>query len=180
MSRKYILGHRARTRSRAIRFTVMIGLLLITLAILQVSIFSRFRVLKAVPDLMICTVLCLAFFCGRYTGAISGIAAGFLIEAIGSTGIVLLPVCYFLLGYIAGHFARAVIPKRYSSYLVYLTVTLFCRAAITVLYSCLTHRDVHIPMILLQSVLPEMLVTAIVGLVLYFPMKLFCGLLDQN
>ena len=180
MSQKFILGHRAQTRSRAIRYTVCVGLLLVAVAVLQVSLFSRYRLFEAVPDLMICTVLCLSFFCGRYMGAVTGIAAGFLIEAIGSTGITVLPLCYLLCGYLVGHYARVVIPRRYTVYLIYLGCILAVRAAITFFYACLTYQNVNLPLILLQSVLPEAAVTAIAGAILYFPLMLFCVGLEKK
>ena len=146
---KYILGHRAQTRTRSIRYTVLVSALLILAAVLQVSVFSRFRLLGAVPDLMICIVTCVAFFNGRYHGAITGIAAGALIETLASTGIVLLPLFYMLFGYIAGHYARAVQPKRFIPYLFYLMFALFLRAGLTVLYACLMYRNIHLLQILL-------------------------------
>ncbi|MBQ7347440.1 MAG: rod shape-determining protein MreD [Clostridia bacterium] len=177
---KYILGHRAQTRTRSIRYTLLVAVLLILVAVLQVTLFSRFRLFGAVPDLMICTVLCLAFFCGKYVGAVSGIGAGFLIEAIGSQGITLLPICYMLLGYIMGHYARTVLPRSYPAYLPYLAVTLVFRAAITFLYACMNYANINLPQILLQSVLPELAVTAIAGCILYFPLMLFCGWLEKK
>ena len=179
MSGKYILGHRAQLRSRIIRYILFVGLLLVTLSVLQVSLFSRFRLLRAVPDLMICTVLCIGFFGGCYMGAVTGIAAGVLIEAIGSTGIVLLPLAFMLCGYLAGHFAKTLGHNSYVPYLVYLALTLLYRAVITLLYACMTYKNIHLPKILIQSVLPEMLVTAIAGLILYFPLKLFCKWTDR-
>lgn len=174
-----ILGYRARNRSKIILHILVIGLLLTVFASFQVSFLSKLRFLGAVPDLMLCAVLCMAYFCGRYTGATTGIAAGFLIEALGSQGISLLPVFYFLIGYIAGHYAKAVIPKRYTVYLIYLICALFLRAGATVTYTCLTYAHIHLPHILLYTVLPEMAGTALVGLVLYFPMKPICGRLEK-
>lgn len=180
MSEKYILGHRAQLRSRIIRYVLLVGLLLITVAVLQVSLLSRFRLLGAVPDLMICTVLCIGFFGGCYMGAVTGIAAGVLIDAIGSTGIVLLPLAFMLCGYLAGHFAKTLNHTAYLSYLVYLALTLLYRAVITLLYACMTYRSIHLPSLLLHSVLPEMLVTAIAGLILYFPMMWFCAWVGKS
>ncbi|MBR3893514.1 MAG: rod shape-determining protein MreD [Clostridia bacterium] len=177
---KMILGHRAQTRARSVRYTILVSLLLVFVAVLQVTFFSRFRLLGAVPDLMICTVLCLAFFCGRYVGGVSGIGAGFLIEAIGSHGISLLPLCYFLIGYLIGHYARGSVRRSYLSYLPYLATVLFFRMAITVFYACINYETVNLLQILLQSVLPELLVTAIAGCVIYFPMLLFCGMLEKK
>ena len=180
MSQKYILGHRAQTRTRAIRYTVWVGLLLILLAVLQVSFFPRFRLLGGIPDLMIVAVLCLSYFSGRYMGAVTGIAAGFLIDAIGSTGIVIMPICYLFLGYVAGHYAKIVGQNNYASYLVYLAITLLYRAVITVLLACMSYSTVNLIKILIYSVLPELLVTAIAGCILYFPLQLFCRLVAKK
>ena len=179
VSQKLILGHRAQIKMRVIRYTVAIGLLLIVASILQVSLFSRFRLLDAVPDLMMVTVLCIAFFCGRYAGAITGISAGFLIDSIGTTGITILPLCYFLCGYIIGHYARAS-QKSFVSYLIYLGCLLPIRAAVTILYACMSYHNVNLPQILVRSVLPEVIVTAIAGAVLYFPYKLICYQLERK
>ena len=180
MSQKYILGHRAQTRTRAIRYTVCIGLLLVLLAVLQVSFFPRFRLFGAIPDLMIVTVLCLSYFSGRYMGAITGIAAGFLIDVIGSTGIVILPVCYLFLGYLVGHYAKIFGHNGYVSYLVYLGVTLVYRAVITVLLACMSYSSINLIKILIYSVLPEMLFSAIAGCLLYFPLRIFCAFLAKH
>lgn len=174
-----ILGYRARNRSKILLHILVIGLLLIVLSSFQVAFLSKLRFLGAVPDLMLCTVLCMAYFSGRYTGATTGIAAGFLIEALGSQGISLLPVFYLLVGYIAGHYAKAIIPKRYTVYLLYLICVLFLRAGVTVTYTCLTYAQIYLPHILLYTVLPEMAGTALVGIVLYFPMKPVCRRLEK-
>lgn len=170
---KYILGHRAQTRSTAIRYTLIVGALLILTACLQTSLLSRFRLFGAVPDLMICTVLCLSFFGGRYMGAITGIAGGFLIEALGSFGISLLPLLYLFFGYLIGHYARAVIPKRYVSYISYLGITVLLKVAITLLYICMTYRNIDLPKQFVQILLPEAILTAALGAIWYFPMLLF-------
>ena len=174
MSRNRIMGFDAKARSRLVVFCISLALLLLLGAILQTSVFGRLTYVGAVPDLMICIVTCVAFFNGRYHGAITGIAAGALIETLASTGIVLLPLFYMLFGYIAGHYARAVQPKRFIPYLFYLMFALFLRAGLTVLYACLTYRNIHLLQILLHAVLPEMLATAIAGVCLYLPLMLFC------
>ena len=179
---KYILGRRAQTRSEAIKYTVLIGCLLVLVAVLQVSLFGRFRLFGAVPDLMLCTLLCLAFFDGRYTGGLAGIAGGFLIEALGggAGGVYLLPLIYFLYGYLVGHYCRAVIPKRFASYSFYLFTALALRATVTLLYACLTYERIRLPYLFLQVLLPEAAGTLLIGCLWYFPMLLFCRLLRQT
>lgn len=175
-----ILGYQAQTRSRIIAYTLTFGLMLLIIASFQVSVLGRFPPFGAVPDLMIVTVLCVAYFCGRYAGAITGIAAGFIIEAIGSQGISLLPVVYMIGAYVAGHYARTVKPKRYTVYLFFLACALFVRAGVTVIYASFTYETVHLLKILLYSVLPEMGGTAIAGLILFFPVGLICRLLERK
>ena len=180
MSQKYSLGHRAQARTRAIRYTVWIGILLIFLATLQVSFFPYVRLLGGIPDLMIVAVLCLSYFSGRYMGAVTGIAAGFLIDAIGSTGVVILPICYLFLGYLVGHYARILGHNGFVSYLLYLGITLLYRAVITVLLACMSYSTVNLIKILIYSVLPEALTTAIWGCIMFFPLGLFCRLLSKK
>lgn len=179
MPQNRILGYGALTRSKIILNTVTIGLLLIACSALQVSFFGRFKLFGAVPDMMLCTVLCVAYFRGKYTGAITGIAAGVLIEAIGSQGISFLPVVYMVLGYVAGHYSRAIHPKRFVIYTLYLACGLAVRALVTVGYVCLTYEIINIPQIFICAVLPEMGGTAIVGCALYYPIKMSCKLLDK-
>ena len=174
MSRNRIIGFEAKARSRLVVFGVSLALLILFGAILQTSIFGKLTYIGAVPDLMLCIVLCVSYFNGRHHGAITGIAAGALIEAMASSGIVLLPLFYMLFGYMAGHYARAVQPKRFVPYLFYLMFALFLRAALTILYACLTYQNIHLVQILLHAVLPEMLATAVAGVCLYLPLMLFC------
>ena len=180
MPRNRILGYRAQTRSRMIAYTLTFGCLLVILASMQVAFFGRIQPFGAVPDLMICTVLCISYHSGKYAGAITGIAAGFLIEAIGSQGISLLPVIYMIGGYVAGHYARGVRQRRFVMYLFYLACALFVRAGTTVVYASLHYQYVHLPKILFYSVLPECITTAIAGVVLYFPILLVCRIPERK
>ncbi len=174
MSRNRIMGFEAKARSRLVVFGVSLAILLLVGAVIQTSVFGKLTYIGAVPDLMLCIVLGISYFNGRHHGAITGLAAGALIEAIASSGIVLLPLFYMLFGYIAGHYARAIQPKRFIPYLFYLMFALFLRAGLTILYACLTYQNIHLVQILLHAVLPEMLATAIAGVCLYLPLMFFC------
>ena len=174
MSRNRVLGFESKARSRLVVFGVSLALLLLLGAVLQTSVFSKLTYVGGVPDLMLCLVLGISYFNGRHNGAIVGLAAGVLIETMASGGIVLLPLFYMVFGYMAGHYARAVQPKRFIPYLFYLMFALFLRAGLTVLYACLTYQNINLLQILIHAVLPEMLATAIAGICLYLPLKLFC------
>lgn len=180
MARNRILGYQARTRSRMIAYTVTFALLILFLACMQVAFFGKLQLFGAVPDLMICTVLIIAYFSGAHAGAMTGIAAGFVIEALGSRGISILPVVFMIGGYLVGYYAHLLNAKRYSTYLFYLAGALALRAALTVVYACINYQSVNLINILLHSVLPELGVTAVAGLILYFPIGGICRLLERK
>ncbi len=177
---KYILGHRARVRSKIIRYVICMGLLLLLAATLQVSVFSRFRIFDTVLDFMLCTVVAAAFFCGKYAGAVNGIAAGFLIEAIGSRGVSFLPLFYMLCGFLIGHYAKGVITGRYLSYLSYLAMAVAARACVTMLYVFVTYSDFRFSDVLLHILLPEAFLTMLAGSLLYFPIGFLCLFLEKG
>jgi len=174
VSRNRILRFEAKARSRLVIFGVSLGLIILFGAVIQTSVFGKLTYIGAVPDIMLCIVTCIAYFNGRHHGAITGLAAGALVEAIASSGIVLLPLFYMFFGYVAGHYSRAVQPKRFIPYLFYLMFALLLRAGLTILYACLTYQNIHLVQILLHAVLPEMLATTVAGICLYLPLMLFC------
>ena len=175
MSRnRSMMGFESKARSRLVIFGVSLAVLLLLGAVIQTSVFGKLTYIGAIPDLMLCIVLCISYFSGRHHGAITGLAAGALIETMASSGVVLLPFFYMIFGYMAGYYARAVQPKRFIPYLFYLMFALFLRAGLTILYTCLLYQNIHLVQILVHAVLPEALATAIAGVCLYLPLKLFC------
>ena len=173
-------GYRAQARKRVVLCTFTVILLIVLLYSIQVSFLAKIKPFGATPDLMLCFVLCIFYFWGRYAGAVTGIGAGFVIEAVGGYGISILPIVYMLYGYIGGAYTRTIQPKRFLPYLFYLLCGLFLRAGTTLLYACMTWETVSVPQILLYTVLPELGGTAIVGCVIYAPIKLICYLVDRG
>ena len=178
---KYILGHRAQTRADALRYTVWTGCVLILVAVLQVSVLARMRPFGAVPDLMLCTVLCCSYFGGRYMGGIVGIAGGFLIGAMGSISwLCLFPLCFFFLGYLTGYYVKVLNQSGYLSYLVYLGVALLLRVILTTVDTYVQFFRVDVGQLIFHTLLPEVIGTAALGCVIYFPMLLFFGALEKR
>lgn len=166
---KYILGRQAQNRSMIIRYCTVIGLTVFLIAILQTSVLARIKPFGATPDLMISAVAALSVLCGCYTGAITGIAAGFLTDALGSTGFSVLPLVYFLLGYLVGYYTKAINARGFLSYLVCLAISLAVRFLTTLVSTVLAFQELHFPTFLLSVALPEMLGTLLFGIILFFP-----------
>ncbi len=174
MAGKYIFGRIAQGRLRAAKYILTLSALFLTVAVLQTTLFSEFRIWGVVPELCFVTLLTVSFVLGRETGAITGIAAGFLLDALGTTGISLTPVFYLLCGYVCGHFTRAIRPKRFTAYLAVLGCGIPLNAAMTLIRICLTYREIRLLDILLHILLPEAAVTLLFGLLLHYPVKWLC------
>ena len=179
MGKKYILGRISQNRAKAAKYVITEVCLFLLVIVLQTTLLSRYRIFGVVPDVCFGTLILVSYFCGKETGAITGIAAGFAVEAIGSLGISLLPVFYLFCGYVCGYFTRAVQPKRFTAFLAILGAALPVRAAITLIYVCLTHAEVHLIHILVKTLLPEMLTTAVLTLALFFPVKKLCEFMGK-
>lgn len=177
---KYILGRQAKNRSLIIRYCSVIGLTVFFIAILQTSVFSRIKPFGATPDLMIATVTAISVLCGYHTGAITGIVAGFLIDALGSTGFSILPLVYFLLGYLVGYYTKIISAQGFLSYLVCLVISLVVRALTSLLCTYLVYRQFSVPTFLLKVALPEAIGTMVFGIVLFFPIFLLVKWLKKK
>lgn len=179
MATKYILGRQAQNRSKIIRYCTVIGITLFLFAIIQTSVLSRVKPFGVTPDIMLSTVLVFSVYCGCYTGAITGITAGFLTDALGSVGFSILPIVYFLIGYIAGYVSKLLNLRNSVSYLVCLAVSLPLRGITSCIYSLLSVAEFHFPTFLLELALPEMLGTAIFGILVFLPIRPIAGWLRR-
>ena len=159
---------------RAIR-GAMTGAVLFVLCVVQTTVCGRWKLFGAVPDLMLCAVVLIGYCRGREAGAIAGIAAGVMTAMLGSVGVTVEPVFYLVVGYVSGWFARAVYPKGLRTYAVFLAAALPLCAVRTVIQACLTHSNPHLAMLLVYAVLPELGGTAIMGLVLFYPLRFLLG-----
>ena len=179
MAGKVILGRMAQNRARAWRYIVSLGLLLVVSASLQTTVLARWRLFGVIPDLTFAVVIAVACFSGRETGAILGIASGFLTEALGAQGVSILPVVWFLCGYLCGHLASR-LPGGFPTYLVVAGASLPVHALTTLFYVAVTYRSLHLGATLLRVILPETGALILVFLALYFPLKFLCARLGKE
>jgi rod shape-determining protein MreD len=81
--------------TRALR----IAALIVLFVVLQVTVFSRLRVLGAVPDLGLLLALAVAYREGPEAGLVTGFAAGFAIDLFLETPVGLSALAYALTAY---------------------------------------------------------------------------------
>lgn len=107
---------------------------IIILAIFQTAFFSRFPLFGAVPDLVFAASLSVAMFEGERAGSVAGIFAGYFIEAIGATGLSILPVFYMICAAVCGLLCRRTFSRGPITFALFCFAAYALRALVTLIY----------------------------------------------
>jgi cell shape-determining protein MreD len=158
--------------SKTVGRCLLFGVFLFLTAACQVSFFSATAVFPATPDLLLAAVMGLAVCDGERTGAVSGIAAGVFSEALGGTGIMLMPVFYMLAGYVFGIVTRFFLNRNFLSWIVYMLIAAFARSVWSLLYLAAIETGFNFLTVFSKIITPEFLMTVIFSLPMYFLCRL--------
>ena len=167
--RNKILGREAQNRSQIRRYVLTATILLLVTVVVQTTILARWRWFGIVPDLTFAVVVCLAIFCGPETGAICGIAGGFLIEALGGHGVAVLPLIYLFLGYGIGCLTKTQ-SKRLTLYAIVGAATLPIHAMVTIFYTLINAHTLT-GYTIGKVILPETAALVLLYGILYLPLR---------
>ena len=179
MGKQYILGRISQNRQRVTKYILCQTALFAAVILLQTSVFGHWKILGGVPNLTFASLLLVSYFCGKETGAITGICCGFALDALGTLGISILPLCYLICGYVCGYYTRAIVPKRFTAFLTVLGAAIPAGALITVILVCLQYGQVHLPYIFMRIVLPEAVTTALAAMALFYPVRWVCNYMNR-
>lgn len=136
----------------------LVCLLLITFfALLQTTLFTRFRPFGAVPDLMLPLVVAISMSIREKWGAVSGLAAAFIIESLGGSTVTILSLLYMPAGYICGLLTVYYFRDGLAVRALYTLVTTLIRCLFTVVMLFMSTANVNIPSALTYAVVPELL-----------------------
>ncbi len=127
----------------------------------------------------VATGLAASCFCGMETGAVTGIAVGFAVDALGSVGFSILPVCYLLCGYLFGYLGKAHCRRAFGGCLLLSFCALPIRSLITLILSLLHAGEPAIGLLLWKTLLPELLATALALAIIAYPIYRLCIFLDH-
>ncbi len=153
------------------RLLICIGLILF-FALLQTTVFARFRPFGVIPDLMLPLVIAISMTEGEKWGASLGLAAAFVIESLGSTGVTLLPLLYAAAGYFAPIVTTLYFTDSLPVRAMYTAVSGVGRAVITLLYLSLTVTDFHLIRLCGDIVLPEYAATCLTAVLPHLAVRL--------
>ena len=112
---------------------VVVCALVVFFALTQTTLFTRLPPFGAVPDLMLCFCVAVAVTEGEHWGAVTALASGLVITAIGSVSFDPAPVLYLICAYTAGVLCRYVLKQNVLIRSIITLVSCLLRAGATLL-----------------------------------------------
>lgn len=141
------------------------------LSVVQCSFFAQLSILPAVPDLILGLIVGIAMLDSQRAAAVCGIGAGFVIDAIGTSGLSLSPLFYLICGAACGAFSKKMFPK-FLSWTVCLSVFSLVKALLTIANVLYSFGRYPFLSMVWKILLPEFICTVIVCLPIFFVVKL--------
>ncbi len=140
-------------------------------ALLQTTLFTRFRPFGAVPDLMLSLVVAIAMIAREKWGAVCGLVAAFVIESLGGATVTILSFLYvpagFLIGLLSVYYFRDGLAVR----AMYTVVTAGARCLFTLVILFMSTSNVSIPSAFVHAVFPEFFSTILFAFLPHFAVK---------
>lgn len=159
------------------------GIWMFFLAVLQTSFFSVFRVFGAVPDLVLPAVIAIAVYDRERMGTIAGIMGGYIADAVGGVGLSLSPLVYMLCGCLVALLAYSVLRRDFFSWLVGTFFSLIAVGAVSVINAYSSVGAVHFGVsdVIMGLILRPLLASVIMGVPVYFVTKaIWSGFFDNR
>lgn len=151
------------------------GGLILFFSLLQITLVPRYPIFGVSPDLVLSCVLATAMFEGAKFGAITGVAAGFFIDAVGSVGLSLSPLLFCVFGYVTGICAEFLFRRGLLSFIMAGTVGYFLRGFATILLVAASWTLYSTAFVLIRTVLPEIILSIVFSPVVYLVFRLLAG-----
>lgn len=138
------------------------AVIITVLAPLQVTVLSRFRPFGAVPDLMLCFTVAIAFSEGEKFGGICGLVCAFVIESLSGVGLTLLPLLYMPLGFFGGVIAKNMLGDTFYSRAAMMAAAAVGRGAVSLIY-CMSQMEISFLQAAKNIVIPEFFSTLVLA-----------------
>lgn len=176
---KYNLAERLRGWRLGISInmeTVMKGivctLLIAFFALLQTTLFTRFRPFGAIPDLMLPLVIAISMTEHEKWGAIIGICAAFVIESLGGESLTLLPLLYMPCGYLCGIFTVHYFRDSIAVRAMYTLGSSLARGVFTAIIALSTLGGISITALFSKALIPEFFANIIFAVIPHLAAKI--------
>lgn len=114
------------------------------------------------PNLTLVAVGAIGFFDDHRAGGISGIAAGALLDGLGSSALSLMPLFGFLVGYFCGRVAGKLLPRTIPAFAIPLGGIAAVNMLLTIILA-VANGGARFWILISRILLPELLLTAVFG-----------------
>lgn len=151
----------------AVKKILVYGIILFILTIAQCSFFSSLTFLSATPRIVIGAVAAVALFETRQTATVFALSAGFMLDALGGSGITVSALVMLLFSVILSSLASKIL-KSFFPWMLLLAIASLLSAAETYLRILIAGSANDITFVIGKILLPELLYTFLFSLPLYF------------
>ncbi|MBQ8185980.1 MAG: hypothetical protein IJ037_03815 [Clostridia bacterium] len=148
------------------------ALLLVFFALLQTTLFTRFKPFGAVPDLILPLVIAVSMTEKEKWGAVFGVIAAFVIESLGGSTVTLLPILYMLAGYVCGICTTYYFRDAFAVRGMYTLISSAARVIFTLLALVLTVGDFDLILCIKDAVVPEFFASVVFAVLPHAAAKL--------
>lgn len=162
-----------------IKRIIIYGITFFILGVAQCSFFNELSFLSATPNIILGAVAAVSLIDSQRSAAVCGIAAGFLIDALGGTGISISPVALLCVALLCSEIAKKILPT-FISWLILLIPASIVGSVFTLVNIFLLVGKLQVSAILKSILLPEFILTVIFSIPLFFIIKLCVRLADAK
>lgn len=134
---------------------IVCALLLVFFCLLQTTLFTKFRPLGAVPDLVLPLVIAISMTEKERWGAIIGLIGAIVIESLGGSTFTILPILYTFAGYLCGILTTHYFRDSAATRVLYTLVSTILRVFFTIIALFATTGNVTLLEALTKAALPE-------------------------
>lgn len=158
-------------RPELLKRIVIYGLLILVLGSAQCSFFPILKICPMTPDIIMGMLLAITLIDSPKSAAVTALAAGCFLDAVGAGAITVAPIVYLLFVIFISLFSHKML-TGFASYAILLLPMLLYRALATAV--CITLADRALTPIgeIWGVILPEMITTALLCLPIYFLVRL--------
>ena len=137
------------------------------LGVLQCSFFTELSFISAVPNIVMGAVAAVALLDSQNASFVCALASGFMIDALGSSGISLSPIAFLVVALVASEISKKILPT-FISYFVVIIPSVVLNAIFTIIKIFFATKELRFLSILKPILLPEFILTLIFSLPLFF------------
>ena len=160
--------------------SLVYGVALFVLAVMQTTLLARLSLFGAVPDLMLAATLTLAMHDGERTGAVAGIAAGFFCTAIGGVSSPLYMLFAFLCGYVFGIISDHALAKNFPSFFALSVFIFLAKGIFNVIDVSLFARSFNLFGTISSVVVPELFCSLLLCSPIYFIFRALARIFNKG